>query len=543
MKYSDLRYYQQDAYNATFENWNSGNDIVFIQSGTGTGKSVVFTFITKTLHESNARILFLCNRKELIDQAHAHFRKAGIPAGIIMDGYETRFDLRCQVGSIQTIIRRSILPQFDYVIVDEAHFVTRENSYGTILNRFPNAKMLLVSATPWRMNGQGFTDIVDGKTTTLIQTRSMRQLINEGWLVPFKYLIPHVPDLSGISMRGGEYDEAEAEEAMKLVPIVDSYLKHTNGMQGIGFAINVHHSHYIVRQYDQAGIRTVHIDANTPKHDRNQAFKDFKSGEVKMIWNVGIISYGVDLPHCQFAQLAAPSKSLAAFGQKTGRVTRPAAGTISSSMTPQERCLAIANSCKPHGIILDNAGCFIDNGFPDDDIDWPMHFNGTRNKRETIPDEFIEVTMFEFEDPETGGRTRTANAEECEGMILIEVTRELQDNYKSIKHLKEFDRIYREACISMNVKKPGYAAYYRFESYMRDRNIVCEDVTWRYLKKRLVEDVATAIARFCDEQQAQGKHVVPSMNKHCLLLKEKAVDAGWLDRERKKYKQMIGVAV
>lgn len=456
-----------------------------------------------------------------------------------MDGYEPRFDLRCQVGSIQTIIRRQFLPDFDYIIVDEAHFVTRDNSYGTVLNRFPNAKMLLVSATPWRMNGEGFTNIIDGKTTQLVQTRTMKELINDGWLVPFKYLVPHVPDLSGISLHGGEYDEQEAEEVMKLVPIVDSYLDNTNGMQGIVFGINVHHSHYIVKQYDQAGIKCVHIDANTPKYDRIRAFKDFRLGELKLISNVGIISYGVDIPQLEFVQLAAPTKSLANYGQRVGRVTRTLAGIVTNEMTGVERCMAIANSKKTCGIILDNAGCFIDNGFPDQDHNWPFYFGGWKQKRKPVSDEFIEMMVFEFEDPETGGRIKTNKAEEGEGMILVEVTKELQDNYKSVKHLKEFDKIYTNACISMGVKKPGAFAYYKFMTYMNDRNIVAEDVVWRYLKKRLVDEVAILIAKFCDEQRAIGREVIPEMNQHCILLKDKGVHHLFLKKEREKYDKML----
>jgi superfamily II DNA or RNA helicase len=75
------------------------------------------------------------------------------PVGIIKAGYPTNYDRDIQVVSVQSLTRRlNHCPEFDLIIVDEAHHSTA-NSYRTILNRFPAAKVLGVTATPIRLDG------------------------------------------------------------------------------------------------------------------------------------------------------------------------------------------------------------------------------------------------------------------------------------------------------------------------------------------------------------------------------------------------------
>jgi hypothetical protein len=75
------------------------------------------------------------------------------PVGIIKAGYPTNYDRDIQVASVQSLTRRlNQCPEFDLIIVDEAHHSTA-NSYRTILNRFP-ARVLGVTATPIRLDGK-----------------------------------------------------------------------------------------------------------------------------------------------------------------------------------------------------------------------------------------------------------------------------------------------------------------------------------------------------------------------------------------------------
>jgi DNA repair protein RadD len=86
-----------------------------------------------------------------------------------------------QVASVQALVRRpNALSQVDLVFVDEAHHVTTGNLYAKLLGWWPNAKVIGLTATPWRLDGAGLADVFDGHVLAC----TPRQLRDEGYLVP-----------------------------------------------------------------------------------------------------------------------------------------------------------------------------------------------------------------------------------------------------------------------------------------------------------------------------------------------------------------------
>jgi len=144
---------------------------------------------------------------------------------------------------------------------------------------------------------------------TIVNCQS-RDLINEGWLVPYKYYVGSIPDLSGVPIIRGEYDEEAARKVMEIAPIVESYQQHCMGKKGICYCINVAHSKDVAAQYNAAGIPAVHLDATSPQDVRDQVLQDFREGKILIVCNVGILTEGADFPDCQFVQLARPTMSL-----------------------------------------------------------------------------------------------------------------------------------------------------------------------------------------------------------------------------------------
>jgi superfamily II DNA or RNA helicase len=270
----------------------------------------------------------IAHRKELILQAWNTLYVNQVYAGIIMSGYPEKFELPVQVCSIQTIQGRKVLPPADTIIVDEGHHVTKENTYGGIITRYSSAKFLFVTATPVRLSGEGFRYLHPYKETRLIVNRTLKQLTDEGWLVPLRYYAASIPDLDSIKVSGGEYVDADAKRAMELAPLVESYLQYAAGMQGICFAVNVQHSIEIAGQYWRHGIPAEHLDAKTPDDERARILSDFRCNLVKVVSNVGIITEGADFPNCEFVQLAKPTKSLNLYLQELGRNTRPDTETL-----------------------------------------------------------------------------------------------------------------------------------------------------------------------------------------------------------------------
>ncbi len=466
---------------------------------TGGGKTVLFVDIIKDFLKAKKRVILLAHREELINQAWEHLYKNSIYAGIIKADVKPNYALPCQVASIQTCARRKQLPPADLVIFDEAHHCQDDNSYGNLLiNHYPRSYVLGVTATPYRLGGKGFTTMFN----KLILGPTFKYLVSAGYLTPLRYFLASIPDLSKIKINKGEYDEEQSEQVMKLAPLVESYLTHCAGMRGVVFAVNVTHSNFVVDQYNEAGVRAAHLDANTHPEKRKGILKAFREGTIRIISNVGIITEGFDFPDMEFVQLARPTKSLSLFLQMVGRVTRTDYNAIKDATDDEQRAWLVSQSKKPFGFVLDNAGLYREHNLPDTDRDWNSYFIG-RDKKKKPLDEFIEMIEFVAED-DSGREVRTKNPKEIEGLKLVEVNKIVREKIINLTSLKEFDRLLGMFQAMANkpgakVRKPGFIAFEQYKDYCRKNNILMSKEVWDYLIKRLVTDPENLEAKLLSE--------------------------------------------
>lgn len=375
-----LRNYQQDAKDRIFGQWDYVNNILY-QMPTGTGKTRLFTSIIRdiTLHglyqHSRMGILIIAHRMELIEQISENLYKYRIPHGIIAGSFKDKRNLLLpvQVASIQTITHPSnqdLAYAFnpDFIIIDEAHHATA-HSYKKLWSYFPDAKKLGVTATPWRMDGQGFSEKFD----ILLPSMSIKEFLEKGWLAPYRYYsIPFNSqirkDIESIREYGvdGDYKTDALEYVIDTgrirAQLLDSYFKFVKGKKGIIYSISRKHSKHICSQFLEAGIKIADIDSNTPLHLRKKLIQDFKNGDLDIIVNVDIFSEGFDCPELDFVQLARPTRSLVKYIQQVGRGLR---------RNGEKQC-----------IILDNVGMYGRFGLPDDDRPWAQYFEG---KMEFMP--------------------------------------------------------------------------------------------------------------------------------------------------------------
>lgn len=531
-----LRPYQKQGYDDIFKAFET-NDVIMFVLATGGGKTFTFTEIIRHFYNAGKRAMLIAHREELINQAWQTIAAERMIAGIIKADYPNRYELPIQVCSIQTLARRKALPQADIIVIDEGHHVTEDNTYGRILAQYPNAKILIVTATPYRLSGEGFGEIVSGKKTKLIINSTLKHLIAEGWLVPLKYCVGSIPDMSGVPIIRGEYKEEEAKKIMELAPLVKSYEDLTPGMQGICYCINVEHSIEVAEQYNAAGIPAIHVDANTPDEIRKDAWDKFRAGLIKVVCNVGILTEGADFPSCEFVQLARPTKSLSMYLQMVGRVSRTVAGLVDGYETVEGRRTAIQCSRKPAGVVLDNAGCWLEHGFPDDEINWEYYFGGWFKKKQ--PEEnpnIIEIPVFEYIDPATGQSHMTKKIKELAGMILVEITYEQKQVLRGAIEISEFEKIYRYALNNPEkFKKPGFFAYYRIADFCKQKNITMSPDLWLHLKRRLVDNINKEVDEYLKAMQLAGNIVIPSLNKGVAEIRAKGVHSIFLSSEREAY--------
>lgn len=367
-----LRDYQSEGKAKIYQMWTQMRSIMY-QMPTGTGKTKLFVSIARDLFDWGAarktavKILFLAHRIELIDQIDDTLGiKYNLAHAQIAANAKEQKNYALQIGSVQTLIRRLdrwVEKDFDVIIIDEAHHV-KADSYKKILRAFPRAKVLGVTATPYRMSHESFRPEFD----ELITSAPVAKFIKDKWLCDYEYysirpesrIQMDINSISRFALDGDFLDEAAAAIMDKdeiRAGIVSSYERYAKGKKGIIYTITKAHNLHVCNQFVQKGYKAVAIDDSTPAETRKQYVEDFKKGKIEIICNVNIFSEGFDCPDLEFIQLARPTKSLSMYLQQVGRGLRPSPG-------------------KDKLIIIDNVGLYNRFGFPSARRHWRRHFEG-----------------------------------------------------------------------------------------------------------------------------------------------------------------------
>ena len=388
-----LHPYQQQAVDNVINKFKT-NKSVMLQMPTGTGKTHIFCEIISRI---NQRTLILVHTRELVDQIQQRLLSFGMQAGTIMGGTIQHPHLMVQIASIQTLTKRETTTwptNVSLIVIDEAHHATA-NSYQLILHHYNQtaAKILGVTATPYRMNNTGFK----GTFETLIQSLPMNYFIEQGYLSGFRHLATASPELSRIRIdkMTNDYDLTELGNLMSeetiMSDLIESYFKHGNNQQCIVFAVNRYHSEVIVNRYRAAGISANYIDSQTPKEERKKIIADFKAKKIQVLSNVQIFTEGFDCPDISVVQLARPTKSLVLYMQMVGRGLR-------------------VKSDGSQALILDNAGLWKRHGLVTKNRKWQLE--GVENSVKTIA---VKNAKGEVEEREP------KNVIEMEGLEMQEI--------------------------------------------------------------------------------------------------------------------------
>lgn len=370
-KDATLRDYQVENKRKIYEAWQSCRSVM-LQMPTGTGKTRLFVSIARDIFDYGAsikktyKVLILAHRKELIEQISEHLgQKYRLAHGLIISQNIEQKKYSMQVGSVPTLNRRLDRwedKNFDVIIIDEAHHV-KAKSYKKIIDLFPNAKILGVTATPYRLNHAGFRPEFD----ELIVSPSVAEFIKRGYLCEYDYY--SIRPNSELQMEidrmkldfEGDYKESEMMGVMDRdtirADILDTYLRYAGGKKAIVYTISRSHNVHLAEKFKAAGIVSAAIDSETPKEKRDELVNKFRRGDIQVLFNVNIFSEGFDCPDVEVIQLARPTKSLSMYLQQVGRGLRPAEG--------KERLL-----------ILDNVGLYNKFGFPSARRKWKYHFEG-----------------------------------------------------------------------------------------------------------------------------------------------------------------------
>jgi len=367
----ELRDYQKSTIDKLRQSLGAGKKRPVVQAPTGAGKTVIAAAIVRMARERGKRVIFTVPAISLIDQTVERFQQNGITeVGVMQGAHElTDRDQPVQVCSVQTLARRTI-PEADLVIVDECHVMFKLYDDWMRDVRWSDVPFIGLTATPWA-KGMG----AEGRWDDLIVATTTSELISTGALSDFKTFAPAHPDLTGVKTVAGDYDlkglGAAMDKSVLVADIIETWLRKGENRSTICFAVNRSHAKHLEGMFKQFGVGAEYMDAYTPMTERRETIERFRTGETKIICNVGVLTTGFDAD-VRCIILARPTKSEILYTQMIGRGLRPADG-------------------KDHCLILDHSDTTLRLGFVTDihhaKLDDGKAKAAPKEKKERLPKE------------------------------------------------------------------------------------------------------------------------------------------------------------
>ena len=321
----ELRPYQKEAKEAIFEQWDSGVLKTLLVLPTGCGKTVVFAKVTEECVRKGDRVLILAHRGELLDQAADKLMKT-TGLGCALEKAESSCQgswFRVVVGSVQTLMREKRLGSFpaDYfntIIIDEAHHCISD-SYQRVLQHFPEAQVLGVTATPDRGDMRNLGVYFE----SLAYEYTLPKAIKEGYLSPIKALtIPLKIDMSSVSVQAGDFKASEIGTALDpyLEGIAQEMQKYCMDKKTVVFLPLVKTSQKFRDLLNAYGFQAAEVNGDS--QDRAEILQDFDTGNYNVLCNSMLLTEGWDCPSVDCIVVLRPTKVRSLYCQMVGRGTR-----------------------------------------------------------------------------------------------------------------------------------------------------------------------------------------------------------------------------
>jgi superfamily II DNA or RNA helicase len=144
----------------------AGQHKVICVAPTGAGKTVIAAQLIKDAVRDGCTVMVLAHRREIIVQTAQKLHAHGVECGVIQDGFASRVHEPVQVASVQTLWSRAVqrrsmeLPPADLFIIDECHHAPAK-TYTKIIEQYPAAVLVGLTATPCRGDGRGLGGLFD----------------------------------------------------------------------------------------------------------------------------------------------------------------------------------------------------------------------------------------------------------------------------------------------------------------------------------------------------------------------------------------------
>ncbi len=343
---------------------------ILMQSATGSGKTIMATYMMQQAHSKGSRCMFVVPRRELLRQTAKTLDGFGIPYGVIASGWSDNPFARIRLATSGTLVRRleTVKPP-NVLFIDETHYGGGDIDRIVTWAKEGGSWIIGLSATPWKLSGKGLGDWYD----TMVQGPQIKWMMANKRLSDYRLFAPSRPDLSGVKTTAGDYNKGQLDNLMTADRVlignaVKHYRDHAMGRLNVAFGTSIKHADIIAQSFRDQGIPAAHVSGSMDDDEIARRVRAFARRELLVLANCELLTFGFDLASAAGMDVTIecmsdlrPTKSLSLQLQKWGRVLR-------MKETP--------------ALIFDHAGNSAADvhGLPDTDREWTLDGREKRGK-------------------------------------------------------------------------------------------------------------------------------------------------------------------
>lgn len=357
-----LREPQREAHRAVREHFATSNEPAIIVIPVGCGKTGIIATLPFGIAEGRVLVITpnLTIRKGVSDALDIASREcfwartrvlsdftAG-PWTAILDGPTANLhdcvESQFVVTNIQQLASQADrwLPQFppdffDMVLVDEGHHAAAA-SWQKVFRRFPNAKVVSMTATPFRSDQQPLQgDVIYRYSFARAMVNGFIKQVRSRSAAPEELYFTYKDDTRRHTL--DEVLELREEQwfrrGVALSPecnrhIAEASIHRCEAMRAetglphqiIAAACSVDHARQVRAIYEECGYRAAEIHSDMDPSDQEAVLERLRLGQLDCIVQVQMLGEGFDHPRLSIAAIFRPFRSLAPYIQFVGRVMR-----------------------------------------------------------------------------------------------------------------------------------------------------------------------------------------------------------------------------
>ena len=360
----ELRDPQREAHAATLEHFGSSGEAAILQLPVGCGKSGLIALLPFGL--AHGRVLVISPNITIRDSLYADlnitnrrscfWRKRSVlspetmlagPHVAVLDGKDANIHDCNKSHIVLTNIQQLAssadrwLPNFedfffDLILVDEGHH-SAAKSWEKVFDRFPNAKVVNLTATPYRADDKEIT----GK---LVYRYSFKRAMVKGYIkrlqavyvAPSELTFTYEGDTKthtlnevlqlkeeewfsrGVALSPACNEDIVTASLDRLEQLRQTGTRH----QVVAVAMQIDHARAIRSLYAERGYEAETIHSKMAAEDRAEVLRKLKAGLIDVIVQVQMLGEGFDHPQLSVAAIFRPFRSLGPYLQFVGRAMR-----------------------------------------------------------------------------------------------------------------------------------------------------------------------------------------------------------------------------